>query len=109
MTQKSGILIGFIPDIAKNLHLQFSKRIHQKLFLQYTESFIHCDKSKAINIHKHTSYNTNKDNKPCSNINLIKKTYNITPKSRYHPRNKTIKPIVKNNSKNTNSQPNADV
>ena len=62
----------FLNDEFEHIRNSFSK-------LHYSESFIHHAKSKALNIHKHTSHNMNK-NKPSTNTNP-----NITSKSHYHP------------------------
>ena len=92
---KTGILIvfflrtlricspNFLNEEFEHIKNSFSK-------LQYPKSFIHHTKSKATNIHKRTSYNKNKNNKPSSNINPIKR-HNITPKSYYHPHGKKLK------------------
>ena len=96
---------------------------HQS-FVQTTisKAFIHRANSKVINIHKHKSHNKNKNNKHSSNINPIKRY--ITPKFNKHRHWKiinyfvmkiitwttiTIKQIVKDNSKNTNSLSNTGV
>ena len=64
---KSGILIGFFMRTLRICSSKFLNKefghIHNSFSkLQYPESFIHCAKSKAINIHKHTSHNMNKIN-----------------------------------------------
>ena len=80
---KSGILIGFFLRILRICSPNFQKEEFEHIKdsfseIQYPESFIHRAKSKVINIHKHTPYNMNKDIKPSSNINSIKR-YIILP------------------------------
>ena len=54
-----------------NVKFEHIKKSFSKL--QYSVSFIHWAKSKAINIHKRWSYNNNKNNIRSTNINLIKR------------------------------------
>ena len=56
---------NFLNKDIEHFKISFSK-------LQYPESFIHSAKSTAINLHKFTSNNMNKNNKPSSNINHTK-------------------------------------
>ena len=53
------------------LNDEFEQIKNSFFILQYSESFIHCAKLKAIKIHKHIS--NNKNNQPSSYINSIKR------------------------------------
>ena len=130
---KSGILIGFFLRAFRICSPYFSNKEFEYIHnffskLQYSESFTHRAKSKAMNIHKRTSHYMNK-NKLNSNTNpkkrhiilspnptttLIEKNLNhlcikttIRTKKKKKKTNKktaTIKQIIKNNSKITNSK-----
>ena len=89
-TKSRILIVFFLKALPKFLNEEFEHIKNNFSKQQYCESFIHCAKSKAINIHKYTSLTMNK-NKPSSNTNPIKKTHNITPKSHYYPYWKKLK------------------